>query len=519
MKRLFLSAALLASIGESTMIAQTAGTLDKTFTTLGYANLDYGGPNERASTVALQADGKIIVIGENIVSADATQDKLLIARIDAKGVKDATFGSAGVLKTDTGDKKEYGRDGLVLSDGKILALSSSLVGTTNNMVVVRTTSAGALDPTFGIGGKYVFDKGSGGIARSMALQSDGKIVVGGEVSGKFLVIRLTANGTLDTGFGASGIVTLSANNATSVNTSKLLIQKDGKILLVGFGFDVNNNSSLAVARFTTTGAVDASYGTNGVAEIDYTGNEFFYCAALQSDDKLVVGGKIAPLTAAKYETFAARLTTSGTKDATFGTTGFYRGDLNASQEEMRGMDIQSWDGKIVMGGFIGDDIGVVRLSNNGALDLTFTTKGFVIVDVPNTTKDQVNAVKIDKSGKIYVAGVINFSSTAENFMVARINSGLVSVFDTDNNKIPVSVFPNPTSNSFSVTYELSDLTEVGFEMYDMAGKKVASFGKNLRNAGKQQELFEIPASITNGLYICRMETKFGATNMQINVVR
>jgi uncharacterized delta-60 repeat protein len=518
MKKLFLPIALLASLSENT-IAQSAGTLDKTFTTTGYANLDYSGPNERAAAVSFQADGKIVIVGENVVSADATQDKLMIARIDAKGVKDATFGAAGVLKVDTGDKKEYGRDGLVLSDGKILALSSSLVGTTNNMVVVRTTSAGVLDATFGTAGKFIFNKGTGGIARSMALQSDGKIVIGGEVGGKFLVVRLSKDGVLDTGFGASGVATISANVATSVNTSKLLIQKDGKILLVGYGFDANNNCSVAVARFTTAGAPDTAYGTGGVAEIDYTGNEFFYCAALQSDDKLVIGGKIAPLAAAKYETFAARLTTSGKSDPTFGTAGFYRGDLNASQEEMRGMDIQSWDGKIVMGGFIGDDIGVVRLSSTGALDLSFTTKGFLIIDVPNTTKDQANAVKIDKNGKIYLTGVINFSSTAENFMVARINSGLVGVFDTDNNKIPVSVFPNPTSNSFSVSYELSDLTEVGFELYDMSGKQVASFGKNVRNAGKQQELFEIPASVPNGLYICRMETKFGTTNVQINVVR
>ncbi len=519
MKKLFLPIVLLASISESS-IAQSAGTVDKTFTSTGYANLDYGGPNERASTIALQADGKIVIIGENIVSADPTQDKLMIARIDAKGQKDNTFGSAGVLKTDTGDKKEYGRDGLVLSDGKILALSSSLVGTTNNMVVVRTTSAGALDATFGTGGKYVFSKGSGGIARSMALQKDGKIVVGGESGGKFIVIRLSADGVPDATFGTAGVVTLSTVKAvTAVTTSKILIQKDGKIILVGSGFDADNNSSLAVARFTTTGAVDATYGTDGLAEIDYTGNEFFYCAALQSDDKLVVGGKFAPLTAAKYETFAARLTTTGAKDATFGTTGFYRGDLSAAQEEMRGMDIQSWDGKIVMGGYIGDDIGVVRLSANGALDLTFTSKGFAIIDVPNTSKDQANAVKIDKSGKIYVGGVINFSSTTENFMVAKLNSGLVSVFDTDNNKIPVSVFPNPTSNSFSMTYELSDLTDVNFELYDMSGKQVAALGKGARNAGKQQELFDIPASLSNGLYVCRMETKFGTTNVQINVVR
>lgn len=518
MKKLILSITLLSSIA-GTAVAQNPGTVDKTFTSTGYANLDYTGPNERASTLVLQPDGKIIIIGENVVSADATKDQVYIARIDAKGVKDATFGTGGVLKFDTGEKKEYGRDGLILSDGKFLVLSSSLKGTTNNLVVARVTSAGALDATFGTAGLYSFDnKGNGVIARSMALQSDGKIIVGGESNGKFFVTRLTIAGAIDATFGTNGVTTLVPTVASSVNTSKLLVQKDDKIILVGYGTDAASNTSLAVARFTKTGAVDATYGTAGVAEIDFSGNEFYYCAALQSDDKLVVGGKWAPLTAAKYETIAARLTTAGKADATFGTAGYYRGDLSAAQEEMRGMDIQK-DGAIVMAGFIGDDIGSVRLKPTGVLDLTYTTKGFVIIDVPNSTKDQANAVKIDKNGKILLGGVINFSSTSENFMVARIYSGLVSVFDTDNNKIPVSVFPNPTNHSFSMTYELSDVTNVTFEIYDMTGKKVALLEKGTREAGKQQEVFEIPANIANGLYLCRMETKFGATNVQINVVR
>ena len=70
-----------------------------------------------------------------------------------------------------------------------------------------------------------------------------------------------------------------------------------------------------------------------------------------------------------------------------------------------------------------------------------------------------------------------------------------------------------------MTYELSDVTNVTFEIYDMTGKKVALLEKGTREAGKQQEVFEIPANIANGLYLCRMETKFGATNVQINVLR
>jgi uncharacterized delta-60 repeat protein len=498
---------------------QNPGTLDKTFTTTGYTSVDFGGTNERANAIAVQPDGKIIVVGENVVPTNSALDQCYVARFDAKGVKDPAFGTGGISKLDLGTSKDYGRDVTLLSDGKILVLSS-VTNTTGDMVVAKLTTVGQLDATFGTAGKTTIDnKSKVDIARSMAVQSDGKIVIGGESGNIFMVCRLTAAGILDNTFGTNGIATAFPVNSATITTSKVLIQKDGKIVLVGYGSDAANNTSMSVARFDNKGVLDASYGADGIAEHDFGGNEFYFTAKLQWDDKLILAGKIAPAstTATKYETFAARLTTAGLVDKTFGTNGYYREDLSINQEEMRGMDIQS-DGKIVMAGYIGDDIGVVRLNTSGALEKTFNNgKGFIIVDVPlaNTLKDQINTVKIDKNNKIWLAGVIGYQTNNENFGLARLYSGVTDVFEADNNTITLNVHPNPVSSSLSMEYEITIESNVLIELYDITGRKVAQLASGQRNAGKQIEQLEIPNSLNNGIYFCRVQSNQGASNTRL----
>jgi uncharacterized delta-60 repeat protein len=517
MKKSLLNIGLLAL--STTVFGQAAGTLDKTFTTTGYSSIDFGGTNERANALALQSDGKYILFGDNIVTANTALDKAIVARYTDKGAKDATFGAGGVLNFDIGDKKEYCRDGIVLANGTILYLGSASIGTTNSIVVGRLTAAGAVDATFGTAGKYTNDNKGGSVTgRAMAVQTDGKIVAAGEANGKFYVTRLSANGAIDATFGTSGITTTIPQVATSLTVSRVIIQTDGKILVIGSGFDINNTSSICIARYNTNGTLDTTYGSGGTVETDFGTNEFVYTAALQKDGKLVLGGKLAPLGVAKYETFACRLTTTGASDITFGLAGLYRADLNAGAEEMRGMDIQS-DGKIVMGGYIGDDMGLVRLATNGTIDKSFTTNGYMIIDFPNSTKDQINAVKIDKNNKIVVGGVSNYSSTTENFLIARIYSGLSGVFEADDNKIALTAFPNPTNGSLSMSYELTGKTNVTFEMYDLNGRNVAILEKGIRYAGVQNENFQLPSSISNGVYIVRMKTELGVSNVRVNVVR
>ncbi len=503
--------------------AQSAGTLDKTFTSTGYAALDYSGKNERASALAIQSDGKIIIVGENVVSATPTSDQLYVARVDATGKKDATFGVGGVSKLDIGDNKEYGRDVIILSDGKILVLGSSFTAATNNnMVVLKLNSAGLLDNTFGTGGKTTVDyKGKSDIARSMALLSDGKVIIVGESGGQMLVARLTAAGLLDTTFGTSGYVYLSATNATSsFSVCKVLVEKSGsteKIIVVAHGADVvTNDYNMFVLRMSKDGVLDNTFGSFGALETDLGASELFYSAALQADGKIVIGGKSAPIGTSKYETLVVRLTNAGQIDKTFGTSGYYKEDLSIAAEEVRGLEIQP-DGKIIGAGSIGSDAGIIRLNSNGTPDQTFgVAKGYVSILIPSSTKDLFNAVKLDKGNKIIAVGVNNFQGPDENFVIARVNTGLSGVFDTDQNNIAVSTYPNPAKTSFSLEYELKTESDVIIELYDMMGKKIVTLSKEFRNTGTQQEIFDVPNSINNGIYICRLQTKTGATNTLIN---
>jgi uncharacterized delta-60 repeat protein len=503
--------------------AQSAGTLDKTFTTTGYASIDYSGNNERANALAIQSDGKIIIVGDNVVAATPALDQLYVARVDATGKKDATFGVGGVSKLDIGDNKEYGRDVIILPDGKILVLGSSFTtATNNNMVVLKLSNTGLLDNTFGTGGKTTVDyKGKSDIARSMAVLSDGKIIIVGESGGQMLVARLTAAGLLDTSFGTGGYVYLSAINATSsFSVCKVLIEKSGateKIIVVSHGADVvTSDYNMFVARMSKDGVLDNSFGTLGTLETDLGASELFYAAAIQPDGKIVIGGKSAPVGTSKYETLVVRLTNAGQIDKSFGTGGYYKEDLNVAAEEVRGLEIQ-YDGKIVGVGSLGSDAGIIRLNSNGTPDQTFgAAKGYLSILIPSSTKDLFNAMKFDKSNKIVAVGVNNFQGPNENFVIARINSGLSSVFEADQNSITVSAYPNPAKSNFSLDYELKTESDVIIELYDMIGKKIVTLSKEFRNAGTQHETFDVPNSVNNGIYICRLQTKTGATNTLIN---
>jgi uncharacterized delta-60 repeat protein len=517
MKKNLFTFLTLLSFGAS---AQIPGIFDKGFTINGYVTLDYGLANEKASTILLQPDNKIIVIGENI-DTDPTKDKLIVSRVTDTGTKDATFGTNGFVAHDIGDNKEYGRDGILLADGKILVLGSANIGGTNHYVVARLTDKGAFDTSFGTAGKFSGKNGNTGavIARSMCLQSDGKIVVVGESTGRFFIARLNANGTLDTSFGTNG-ATVVVSDLSGLVISKVLNQS-GKFVIIGHG--TNNTTSkygIATIRIDATGKQDLTWGSSGFGDYNFGVNEYIAGAAILSDGKIIAVGRAGD-GATTTQSFAVKLNANGTIDNTFGTNGATKIDANTvGFEDMRSVALQT-DGKIVMAGVINVDMGIIRLNSNGTLDKTFNNTGFNNFNLSNYMgKEQYNAVAYNnKNGRLYAVGTAGLGSTKEDFVVARFTSGLTSVFDVDNNSIAVSAYPNPASHAVSVRYDLASSQNVRFEMYDLAGKRIAILGDGNREAGTQVESFDLPAHLSNGLYICRLITNSGTTNISISVLR
>jgi uncharacterized delta-60 repeat protein len=210
-----------------------SGHFDGSFTGGGVSVLPL--PQTVASALALQPDGKILVGG---AALGATNADMMLLRLTTTGTLDTSFNHTGEALLDDGGA-ELGSDLAVQPDGTILlAGKRDQIG----MAVVRVSSGGLLDPTFGDEGFATVTFGSPptqAVARGIALQADGKIVIGGEAQGAIAVARLQPGGVLDTTFGGGdGAQTLDFNPQLDDAGNDLAVAPDGKIVVVGSGNNV-----------------------------------------------------------------------------------------------------------------------------------------------------------------------------------------------------------------------------------------------------------------------------------------
>ena len=409
---------------EARALLSGPGSLDTTFGTGGLAAADLTAGSDQANAVAVQVDGKLVDAGQaNGQSSFGT------VRFNADGSIDTSYATGGKVTTSfAGALGATANDVALQSDGKAVLAGwqqrKMVSGTGNNQVttypydfaLVRYTAAGAIDPTFGSGGKVITSFGTtgSGYARGVVVQADGKIVAGGlsNTSGQnnFTLIRYNPDGSLDTGFGAGGIVT--TNLSTASRISRLLIQSDGK--LVAAGYTLPNNLAgyghvMTVVRYNLDGSFDTTFGSGGVVSIpnppgtntqrDARG------AALQPDGKIVIDALYSP----NNQFDLVRLNTDGTLDTTFGTGGEVLTTFPATDNARypNAVTVQS-DSKIVVGGYASGTISygspatiAVRYNPDGSLDTGFGNGGVAAAATYNIGY----AVAIQPStGRIVVAG-------------------------------------------------------------------------------------------------------------------
>lgn len=348
------------------------GSLDTTFGSGGKVTTDFsdsrGVSSDAAYAVAIQADGKIVAVGY----ADGLRD-FAVARYNADGSLDTTFATGGKFTSYSISSPSYYFSGgsatavAIQSDGKIVVagyIYNSPQHTSLNQydfVVMRFNSNGALDASFASGGVKVVAIGDGydfDYAYAVAIQSDGKIVVagsGGPYNGtteNFALIRLNANGSLDSSFGSSGKVTadIGGNNDKAYAVA---IQSDGKIVAAGSATISTYNASLAVARFNSNGTLDTSFGSGGkvTTNVGSSNPSAAYGVVVQADGKIVIAG-IKEV----YYMVLARYTSGGLLDTSFGTGGLV---TTTTYDNAYAVALQS-DGRIVAAGATSGDFAAFR---------------------------------------------------------------------------------------------------------------------------------------------------------------
>jgi len=258
-----------------------------------------------------------------------------------------TFGNRGIVTTPIGSSNDFGKALAVQPDGKIVMTGFSNNGSNADFALVRYTSSGALDPTFGSGGKVITPVGSGDDSgEAVALQSDGKIVVAGYSNGDFALVRYTSSGVPDNTFGSGGKVTTSIGTGSDAGGA-VVIQSDGKIVVAGYSFKSTFDADFALVRYTSSGALDPTFSGGTVTTTFGTFADQARQVALQSDGKIVVGGIRS--NGSTYEWALARYSSSGVLDPTFGTGGKVTTPIGSSTDAGSAVALQS-DGKIVVAG-------------------------------------------------------------------------------------------------------------------------------------------------------------------------
>lgn len=438
--------------------AERAGTLDTSFSGDGVALVSFSSPytyGKATGGIAVQPDNKVVVGGyvQRPVNSEVTAYEFALARFNADGTPDQTFGTGGKV----------------------------------------TTYLGLNDPVQ---------------VQAIAVQPDGKIIAGGWAYSDFTVVRYNANGSLDTSFNGTGIVRTGFEEpfVSFDNLEDLILQPDGKIIAVGSAYTYvppgnAQRVDFTVVRYNTDGSLDTTFNASGKVKLTFgNGHAWANGGALRPDGKIVVTGRTQT-----YALGAARLNPDGSPDLTFGTGGkalislpdrlihpwevTLQPDnkiivpfLDNNQNNRHGFSLirlnedgvldQSFDddgaadvyfgngvgaayevavqpdGKIVAAGLVAlvqnnSDFGVVRFNPNGSLDATFGTDGKTISDFG--IGERASSVAITPDGKIVVGG--DGYSGGFMFMVARYHATATTptAFDYDGDgKADISVFrPSP----------------------------------------------------------------------------
>jgi uncharacterized delta-60 repeat protein len=225
----------------------TGGAFDSTFiSAAGRTFIDIGpGNNDEGFSLARQSDGSIILAG-------TTGGDFCLIRITSAGAIDNTFGAGGLAQTPVGTQLDKAYSVAIQSDGKIIAAGTANSGSFDESAFVRYTTTGALDPTFDSDGKATYDVRAmnSDILNSVLIQNDGKIIGVGSSGGSYILLRLATNGALDPSFGTGGKV---VQNVSPTNSSshRAILQPDGKVLAVGDGSGISPSFGFSAARFLT----------------------------------------------------------------------------------------------------------------------------------------------------------------------------------------------------------------------------------------------------------------------------
>lgn len=456
--------------------AQT-NPLDSTFGDIGRTIVDITSLNIAQNHIASQSDGKIVFATSKVRYNNGYDYDFCLLRFNVDGSLDNSFGDQGSIIMDLGSTEDFAFNVVIQTDDKILVVGTSGEFTNRDFSLARFNANGTKDQSFGNNGivktNILFDDE----LYTVALQSDGKIVAGGVGNSKGYIFRFLANGILDTSFGSSGKVSLQYGDITIIHDIKIL--EDGSILAAGqLG---GNGADGFVAKMNSDGSTNTFFGSNGSYIVNSSNQEYINTLNCQGDGKILLGGAYGYMSGSNptVEFLIIRLLPEGILDNSFNSTGkiTFSFGLNNAFNECNSLILNSNDDILAVGYTnnlqqTNSNFAIAKLTSNGKLDLTFGNNGKVINDF-GSLKEKGQGALIDNNERLLVSGIYGDSSSP---IICRYKT---SIFDNISEHLlgnsSITIFPNPCKDFVSI--ELLTLREevIDITVYDLSGKEIYKY--------------------------------------------
>ena len=422
----------------------------------------------------------------------------------------------------------------VQTDGKILMCGSSYNPSANNTYpfVSRYLKDGSLDVTFNTTGINVINALPTCVLYSMVIQNDGKIVVAGQEFYQSrlrgVVIRLNADGSLDSSFNSTGYSRTQQTSRDYFGRS-VTLQND-KIVLAGYIEKTTTNSDFFAVRFLSSGSIDSTFGTNGVVEKDFGGQDICRGVTVQADQKIILtghdqtnsspnmvrlladgaedvafntnwasstkypysfpyqsiilaDGKILSIgfswdsNTSKINAYAIRFLADGNKDQSFGTNGEFM--FNLPGEDTYGIyGLQRDNGSLVIVGNSGTastkqmDLFAIGLTNDGGIDSSFQDNGIYTTSL-NISYDLLNAVHLGDDNTILATGYYYVGSYTHKPVIVQFKIDQPNSIAPLDRSLSFSIYPNPLSTDV-LRFENNSPSDLVVNIYDLTGKLIYS---------------------------------------------